>query len=387
MKDSNKGDSFIDPLPGADQIPDPRDSYLAHYPIPEILFLVVAASVSYCDKFTEMAVFGEEKIAWLQKYYPYKYGTPSHDTLGRVLGMIDRRAFETWFMNWVADTFDLDKNEQIALDGKRLSGSANKADQSKKRDEGGHYSNLIVNAFATGSEIVLGHCDVSSKLSEIKGAKQLLKDLSVEGCCISGDSNFCNRDFLEMIIDKRADYLMALKGKSPFLHQASREVFAEESIPKSTYETEETGHGRAEKRTYRSVSANALDEEITGSYSNLQQVIKVTRERRITRKEEVASIEIHYYITSLTNSVEQIAHKIRGHWGIENRLHWLLDVGFGEDDNRVRKANQASNSSLVRKMGINLLADGPSKAGTKLKRMRAMWSDETRDTIFRNSMR
>ncbi len=164
----------IYPLPGIHQIPDPRDAYLVHYPLPEILFLVVAASVSYCDKLTDMAIFGEEKLDWLRKYYPHKYGAPSHDTLGRVLSLIERCVFEQWFMAWVSETFDLEANELIDFDGKRLAGSANKMDQSKKKDEGGKYSNLIVNAFAAGSGIVMGYCDGWSKLSEIKGAKQLL---------------------------------------------------------------------------------------------------------------------------------------------------------------------------------------------------------------------
>jgi len=151
MKSQAPSERFIDPLPGIDQIPDPRNSYLVHYPLPEVLFLVVAASVSYCDKLTEMAVFGEEKIEWLRKYYPYKYGAPSHDTLGRMLSLIERHAFERWFIAWVAETFDLEANELINFDGKRLAGSADKMDQSKKKDEGGKYAKLVVNAFAAGS--------------------------------------------------------------------------------------------------------------------------------------------------------------------------------------------------------------------------------------------
>ena len=387
MQDKETTNLPLDPLPGVDQIPDPRDAYLVHYPLREVLFLVVAASVSYCDKLTEMAVFGEEKIEWLRKYYPYKYGAPSHDTLGRVLSLIEQRAFEKWFMTWVAQTFDLKVDDLINFDGKRLAGSANKMDQSKKRDQGGKYAKLVVNAFAAGSGLVLGQCDVSSKLSEIKGAKQLLEDLSVEGCCISGDANFCGRDFLELIIDKRADYLMALKGKSPILHQATQAVFADESVVKAVYATQEKGHGREEKRTYRSVAATALSTDITSSYSGLQQLVEVVRERRIIRKQSESSVETHYYITSLKEGIEQLAQKVRGHWSIENRLHWTLDVSFGEDENRARKGNLAANCSLIRKMSMNFLTDGPSKKGLKHKRMRAMWSDKTRDKVFKDSMR
>jgi predicted transposase YbfD/YdcC len=211
--------------------------------------------------------------------------------------------------------------------------------------------------------------------------------LSVEGFCISGNANFCGREFLELIIDKRADYLMALKGNSPFLHQATQDAFADKSVIKVVHVTEETGHGREEKRIYRSIPATALPLDITASYCRLTQLVEVMRERRITRKATEPSQEVHYYITSLDSSVEDLASKVRGHWSIENRLHWTLDVTFGEDASRARTANLASNCSLVRKMSINLHAGGSSKVGVKHKRMRATWSDKARDKGFQNSMR
>jgi len=180
---------------------------------------------------------------------------------------------------------------------------------------------------------------------------------------------------------------MALKGKSPILHQATQVAFADASVAKSVHVTEETGHGREEKRTYRSIAATALPLAVMAGYSGLSQLIEVTRQRRVTRSADEPSLEVHYYITSLGEGIANLASKVRGHWSIENRLHWTLDVTFGEDGNRARNANLASNCSLVRKMSINLHADGPSKVGVKHKRMRAMWSDKTRDKVFLNSMR
>lgn len=370
------------PLDGINEIEDPRYQVIIHYTLPEILFLLIAGSVSFCNSLCEIAAFGEEKLDWLRRYFPYKHGTPSHDTLNRVLGIIDSTAFEDWFVGWVSRKFDIPADELLCLDGKRLNGSANRMDQIKSKTEGGKYAQIIVNCFATSAGIILGHKDVSSKMDELRGAEQLIESLDVSGRCISGDANFCSRKLLDLIIDQKADYLIALKGKNPKIHEASIEAFGNQTIDKQVFQTEETGHGRHEKRTYRSIQACELPAEIIASYANLAQVVEVCRERRVTRKEEQATVETHYYLTSLTQGIESLAGKIRAHWKIENNLHHVLDVGFGEDASRARKNNLASNLSLVRKTAINLLVPGKSKAGIKHKRMRAAFSDQRRSEIF-----
>jgi predicted transposase YbfD/YdcC len=370
------------PLEGISNIEDPRYQVIIHYTLPEILFLLIAGSVSYCNSICEIAAFGEEKLEWLRQYFPYKHGTPSHDTLNRVLGLIDAAAFETWFVGWVARKFDLPVGELLSIDGKRLVGSADRMDQIKSKAAGGQYARIIVNCFATSTGLVLGQKDVSSKMDEVHGAKQLVDSLAISGCCISGDANFCGRELLSLIIDQEADYLITLKGKNPKIYNAAAEAFNDPTIDKQIFQTEETGHGRHEKRTYGSIEARELPTQITESYANLMQVVEVRRERRITRKEKQATVETHYYITSLAQGIESLAGKIRDHWKIENNLHHVLDVGFGEDASRARKNNLASNLSLVRKTAINLLVPGKSKAGIKHKRMRAAFSDQRRSAIF-----
>jgi predicted transposase YbfD/YdcC len=370
------------PLDGISSIDDPRYEVIVHYTLPEIMFLLLAGSVSFCNSLSEIATFGEEKLDWLRAYFPYKHGTPSHDTLSRVLGMVDPESFHTWFVGWVANKFDVPVGELIALDGKRLASSANRMDQFKKKNQGGKYAKIIVNCFATGAGIILGHKDVSSKMNEVYGAEQLIESLDIKGCCISGDANFCGRKLLELIIGQDADYLIALKGSHPKLHDSAKQAFNDELISKHLYQTKETGHGREETRIYRSISVNELPHDITVSYPNLSQLIEVRRERRVVRKTDESSIEHHYYITSLDGAIEALSQKIRAHWRIENNLHHVLDVGFGEDGSRARNKNLASNLSLIRKASINYLMPGLKKTGIKHKRMRAAFSDQRRSEVF-----
>lgn len=377
----------VGPLQGLDQIEDTRYQPFVEHTLPEIIFLLISASLSYCDTIAQMIVFGHEKVDWLRKYFPYKNGVPSHDTIGRVLGMIDAPAFETWFRNWVIANFELNEEEQLAFDGKRLVGSANKTDQSKRRDEGGSFAKIVVNVFATGAGLVLAQQDVSRKIDEVDGARQLINSLEIKGCCVSGDNNFCSRDLLDLIIERGADYLITLKGKSPKLHNAVKAAFADETLPKAICETEDRGHGRVEKRTYRSLPVDSLPESVTKSYRGLQQVIEVRRQRTVGQAQQAkTTVHTHYYITSKGEDLARIAKLIRNHWAVENNLHWVLDVSYGEDSSRARRGNLAVNFSLIRKCSLNLVKK-LSGTGITQRRLRAILSDEYRDQVFKNPMR
>lgn len=368
-----------------DNMEDPRNVKLAVHPLPEILFLLVVGTLCGYDELTVIASYGREKVDWLRKYYPYQSGVPSHDTLNRVLGLIDKRAFEKLFVQWVAQSFDLADGELINIDGKRLNSSADRASQSKKRTEGGEYAQIIVNVYAAGAGIVLAQNNVTDKMDEVKGAHELLDWLSLEGCCVSGDSNFCGRKLIHKVISSKADYLLALKGKSPKILEAAKAGFDCAQIPKVVFQTEETGHGRHEKRVYRAISAQSLPSAVTSSYAQLNQVVEVMRSRTVTRTGKYME-EIHYYLTSLESDPEQLADKIRRHWSIENQLHYVLDVSFGEDACRSRSKNAASNLSLIRKISLNLLRLDPEPGSIKTKRMRLAVSDQRRDDLFEKIM-
>jgi predicted transposase YbfD/YdcC len=370
----------------SNRLDDPRNQDLISYSLGEVFFLVIAAMVSNCNKITEVAIFGSSKLEWLRKYYPYSDGAPSHDTIGRVLSFIKVEQFEAAFIEWVADYFNIPVGELVSFDGKRLGGSANKLDQSKRKSKGGKFAEIIVNVFACGAGITLAQTNVTSKMDETSGAIRLLESLDLAGCCVSGDSNFCGRNIIDLIIERKADYLLALKGKSPKLLQVAKAAFQDEAIPKSVFSTEEQGRGRYEKRTYRSIDVSNLDKDQIITYTGLRQILEVVRYREVVRKSKVEK-ETHYYITSLDANIESLAQKIRGHWLIENRLHHTLDVQLGEDDSRSRKGNQATSMSIMRKVVLNLMTEGGSRAGIKHKRLRASFLDTDRNTFIKSMMR
>jgi predicted transposase YbfD/YdcC len=374
--------TYEGPLEGISVISDPRYQVLVWYSIPEVLFLLLSASVSFCNSAIQIATFGEEKLDWLRQYYPYKHGTPSHDTLNRILAMIQPAQFEHWFSEWTAARFSIPVDELLAIDGKRLANSANRMDQCKSRAQGGDYAKIVVNCLAVASGIVLGQRDVSSKASEPEGARQLIESLDVKGKCISGDANFCGFKLLELIIEQGADYLITLKGRNSKLFTAAQEAFSDDSIEKEEFETIEKGHGREERRRYRSIPATTIEKTITTPYSQLSTLVEVLRHRKETRKSDEFTIETHYYVTSLSSDIMSLSKKIRQHWAIENSLHHVLDVGFEEDASRMRKGYASTNFSIVRKIAMNYLLPEKSKAGMKQMRMRAAFSDKKRTELF-----
>lgn len=382
MQKQDTGYSYDGPLSGISIIDDPRYQDIVWYTIPEVLFLLLAGSVSACNSAIQIATFGEEKLDWLRQYYPYKHGTPSHDTINRILSLINPAQFEQWFIQWTAEKFIIPVDDLLAFDGKRLASSANRMDQNKSRAQGGDYAKIVVNCLAVASGIVLGQTDVSSKASEPEGARQLIESLDVEGKCISGDANFCGFKLLELIIEKGADYLVTLKGRNGILHAEAIEAFSDDAIEKAEFKTTEKGHGREEKRRYRCIPATVIDDQVTAPYSQLSQLVEVQRHRRETRKSSEFTVETHYYVTSLSSDIEVLAEKIRQHWAIENSLHHVLDVGFEEDASRMRTGHAAANFSIVRKVSMSYLMPGKGKAGIKTMRMRAALSDNKRNELF-----
>lgn len=368
------------------KIEDPRDQEKVFYPLPEIFFLLIAASLSGCNELTEIQEFGKLKLSWLRRYYPYTRGIPSHDTLGRVLALVNKKSFERLFTEWVVEQFNLPEGELVNFDGKRLTSSANRADQSKSRSQGGRYAEIIVHAYASGAGIALAQRNVTEKINEVEGAYHLLDTLDLSGCCISGDSNFCGRDLIAKIISKKADYLLSLKGKSMRLFTEVKHAMADPEIEKESFITEEKGHGRHEKREYCAIPAAILPEHEIKGYDSLAQVIQVKRTRTIMQSGKHEE-ETHYYITSLDKSIEELANKIRAHWHIENKLHYVLDVLFEEDDSRVRTKNAATNFSLVRKISLNMLRQNKEKGSLKAHRLRCSLSDDYRSDILKFIMR
>lgn len=381
-KETLEKNPFADLL---DNIEDPRNGRLIHYPLQEVLFLVIIGTLSGCDELTMIEVFGKEKMGWLKNYYDYKQGIPSHDTLSRVLGLLDKKAFEEVFSAWVCKHFELEEGALINIDGKRLSNSANRIDQCKKKGEGGKYAEIIVNVYAAGAGIVLAQKNVSDKMDELAGALELLDWLELKGACVTADSIYCRRSLIEKIVKKKANYILALKGNSPNLHKAVKGLFEKHQNIIQSYETNGQARGRKEKRVYSIIGTDLLPQVCIEGYPQLKQVIKVQRSRKIVRKDKQSN-ETHYYITNSTGSVEELADQIRRHWSIENQLHHVLDVSFKEDNSRVRYKNAATNFSLIRKTSLNALRSNSKKGGIKEKRLKCAISDKYRSDILKNTL-
>ena len=370
-------------------IPDPRVPYLIDYPLHEVLFQCITAIISGAEGPCDIALFGEEKLEWLRNYYPFKNGICAHDTILRILGLIPMNVFEAVFISWVKEEFHLPEHLQLAIDGKKIRSTAPRAAQQLSKAEGGHFAQLIVNVFAESTGIVLAQRNVSESMSEQEGAKYLIDTLELEGCCISGDANFLSREIVKLIIEQKAHYLMTLKAKSPKVYQECSETFEKSgSSDIEIHETEERGHGRLEKRTYEAISTTLLPEYSRSFYKGSQKLIRVRRERTLlTEPDKEKKVKTWFYITSLDEPVSSLGQRVRRHWSVENELHHVLDVQFKEDDVRAFSANLASNLSVIRKVSLNLISTSARGKGVKRTRMRASFSDKSRDALIKNSMR
>ncbi len=360
---------------------DPRAPAQTRYQIQEVLFLTVCSVVSGYEQNRAIEEFGKLKIDWLRGYYPYEYGIPTHETIGNVIGLIDKTAFEKAFTAWVKLQFGVETITSIHIDGKRLRGSVDKLLQDKPHQEGGKNAEIIVNAYASDTHITVGQASVCKSGDEKEGAIRLIEQLNLKNKVITGDGNFCTKDFLKFIRKKKGDYLMTLKRNNPTLFDLAESYFGDVRVDKMNCYTAEKGHGRTELRTYHAIQVSGLKDSKLKEYQDLCKIIRVRRQRKVMRKDK-SSDEIHYYITSSDKPVEELASAIRSHWSVENNLHWVLDMEFSEDASRKRTGNQASNFSLIRKIALNMINHGKGKKSIKAMRMACALSDETRQNIL-----
>ena len=323
-----------------------------------------------------MEEFGKTKQAWLKQFVELKNGIPSHDTIGRVFGLLEPEAFEKGFVNWVQSIAGLKLDDHIAIDGKTLRHSYDRYHEKAALH--------LVSAWAKGSGLVLGQTAVDSKSNEITAIPKLLEMLAVEGCLISIDAMGCQTEIAQQIIDQKADYLLAVKGNQKYLAQDLQEIFdLEFSQPRPFVDIEhdfaqtiQKSHGRIETRQCWTISEPDFIHYIRNyqAWPALQTIVLVRAKRQT---QAGLSIEDRYYISSLPVSAKPILDATRSHWGIENSLHWVLDVVFREDDARMRQGHMAHNFALVRHIALNLLRHEISaKKSIRAKRLKAAWNDD-----------
>ena len=328
---------------------DPRTGPAQRHDLREMVLMALCAVLCGADTWVDVAEWAEDNESWLRRYLVLAHGTPSHDTFGRVFRILDAAVFERCFRNWIAGLVGV-IDGVIALDGKTVCGSR----------DGENTALHMVSAYATASGLCLGQEGTRGKGNEIAAIKALLGTLALKGCIVTIDAIGCQTEIAQQIVDQGGDYLLAVKDNQGKLAQALRDFFADAAaggfgaLPVSRCETVEKDHGRIETRRAWWVGDLAwLDRPIRQHWPKLAGVGMVERRREIDGK---TSTERAFYIGSkgIANA-ETFAHAARSHWGVENGLHWVLDVTFREDDCRVRKGHAPQNLSALRKFALSLL--------------------------------
>lgn len=348
---------------------DPRQQGKVIYPLKEVLLLCLLAVLAGAETFTDIALFGEKKLGLLRRFLPFGNGTPPHDRLGEIFAALDAEVFQRCFVSWVAAMTGVPA-EVIAIDGKTSRGSAKK----KGTNDAIH----MVSAFAAQRRLVLGQMKVDEKSNEIVAIPKLLNMLQVEGAIITIGAMGCQREIAKQIVDKEADYVLALKGNQGSLRE-DVELFATEQKANdfkdtliSRHETVDGDHGRIETRNYTVLHDVSWLQE-RHDWPGLRGVVMVESTRETGDKIEK---ETRFYITSLTHTAEQLGPIVRSHRSIENSLHWVMDMTFRDDECRVRQGNAAANFTTVKHMAHNLTRRAPGKASIRARRKAAAWDDQ-----------
>jgi predicted transposase YbfD/YdcC len=350
-------------------LPDPRQPGKVIYPLAEVLLLSLLAVLGGAETFVDIALFGEKKLGLLRRFRPFRDGTPSHDQLGDIFATLDANKFQHCFVSWVASLTGA-VADVIAIDGKTLRRSYQK--------KGAKAPIHMVSAFAARQRLVLGQVKVAEKTNEIVAIPALLDMMAIEGAIVTIDAMGCQRQIAEKIVDKKADYVLALKGNQGTLRE-DVELFAAEQKANgfkdakvSRYETVDGDHGRIETRTYTAFhDVDWLKER--HDWPGLKGVVMVESTREIGDKIER---ETRFYITSLVWLAYQLGPVIRSHWAIENSLHWVMDMIFRDDECRVRTQNAPANFTTLKHMAHNLIRKAAGKHSFRLKRKIAAWDDD-----------
>lgn len=345
---------------------DPRKGGMVEHRLIDIITITVCAVICGANNWVEVELFGQRRQDWLRQFLELPHGVPSHDTFGRVFARLSAEAFQQQFAEWMQAVFERSHGEVIAIDGKRLRRSYDKASNKAAIH--------MVSAWAQANRVVVGQVKTDSKSNEITAIPSLLKLLDIQGCIVTIDAMGCQRAIAAQITARQGDYVLALKGNQSQLHDdvvayfdyAQRRRFND--IESDYHETIEKGHGRVEVRRYWTIAT--LDWlEGKDKWVGLNLIGKVESERHVAGE---VSRDTRYYIASIENNAQRFAHAVRGHWSIENTLHWSLDVTFREDDSRLRQGEAAENFALVRHMALSLLQQEKSlKVGIAAKRFNA----------------
>jgi predicted transposase YbfD/YdcC len=343
----------------------------------EMLVIAVAAALSDCDTVEDIAYWARAKEAWLRKFLLLTNGVPSEETFLRVFRVLDPKQFESAFRRWVGGIVGA-LSGNIAVDGKTVRGSGS----------GNETAIHMVSAFATDLGIVLGQEKVSGKSNEITAIPELLEALYLKGFLVSIDAMGCQKKIAAQITDQGGDYLLAVKGNQPTLLEAIETAFIDQHQSEGVdrQHAVQKGHGRIVGQIASVLPAQGIVH--LADWPACKTIGRIDSLRKVADKE--SELERRYYICSRVLSAEQLAAAARAHWGVENRLHWILDVSFGEDGSTIRKDNAPQNLSLLKKIVLNIIrldTTNKTKASLRLKRKAAAWDDDLRMNMLGLSRR
>lgn len=351
---------------------DPRIKRKPDHLLIDIVAIAILAVLSGANDMVAIETYGKAKQDWLKTFLELPNGIPSHDTFSRVLALLNPKQLHECFLSWVQLLTDELAIKVINLDGKTARGSYDREKSLKALH--------TVSAWASEHHLVLAQQRVESKSNEITAIPELLNLLDIKGAIITLDAMGTQRSIAAQIIEQGGDYILALKGNQGTLHNQVKAFFTAaqhsqwEGIDVSYNESTEVGHHRIEHRQVWAVpSSQVPDLPNLSKWRGLTTVVMVKRERRLWNK---TTIEVCFYITSLAADATLLAQSIRSHWGIENSLHWVLDVTFREDRSRIRNGHGPENIGLLRRLSLNLLKREPSKQSITQKRYRAAMDND-----------
>lgn len=354
------------------EIADPRVERTRAHQLLDIIAIALFAVLAGADSWVAIETYGNAKQAWLETFLSLPNGIPSHDTFARVFARLDPEAFEASFQQWVKALTSTLGVQLIAIDGKTVKGSYDR--------EGGIKALQLVSAWASEHRVVLGQCAVASKSNEITAIPVLLEQLALAGCIVSIDAMGTQSTIAEQIQQQQADYILALKGNHPTLFEQAKLGFEDaqarqwQGVEHTQHQETVAGHHRLESRTiWQMPAAQVVSQDQLQQWAGLLSVVVVQSHRRLWNKD---TLETRYFLSSLSVDAPSFARYIRAHWGIENQLHWCLDVVFNEDASRIRTDHAPRNMSLLRRLALNFLRQEPSKSSLAMKRYRAGLDDQ-----------
>jgi predicted transposase YbfD/YdcC len=361
----------------AEKISDPRSDKFKKHPLVSMVFIALVSTLCGAEDWVAVSDIGEHLKDWIRQYVDLPFGIPSHDTFNRTFGIIKNQSFNQFLIDWADHLRKRSENEVIAMDGKTLRGSAQK--------QAGLKGIHILNAWSVENGICLGHLEVDKKTNEITVIPELIKILDLKGCIVTADALNTQKTTVEAVINAGADYVLPVKGNQKDLLEDITLLFEEAELKEyqgfdaEQFETKEKGHGRVEHRLYSVLDAEDLP--VTKDWMGMKSVGKVTRRRTF---EDRSTFETCYFLMSIELKAKLFAHAVRGHWGVENKLHWSLDVIFREDHSKYRDRVGAQNLSAVRKIALGFLQkDDFSKISIKRKSFQALTSSQYRETVLK----